>query len=202
MAFTLVDIIILVVVLASALMALMRGLTRELLTIIAWVAAAVFAIYVFPFVRGGARQFLNPPMVADIVSGGVLFLIVLIPALVAAAKISLRFGRDDPGVLDRTGGFIFGIVRGLFIVGLVYWANVRVLEAGSVPSWIENARLRPLVTAVAGIFPQGETNTARSDKDSKKSDKPSSSSSNDTESGYGQTDRSNLDELITTTSED
>ena len=199
MAFTLVDIIILVIVLASALMALMRGLAREILTVVAWAAASIVTIYFFPFARGAFRGFLNPPILADAVAMGAIFLIILIPSLIAAAKISSRFGRDDPGVLDRSGGFIFGVVRGLFIIGLIYWANVRILEPGAVPGWIEDAKLRPVVVAMSNIFPQADgeepSETEQKTEKSKKSNKKS-------DSGYVQKDRRNLDQLITTTSED
>ncbi len=201
MAFTLVDIIILVIVLASALMALMRGLAREILTIIAWAAAAVVTIYFFPYARDAARGILNPPILADAVAMGVIFLAILIPSLIAAAKVSLRFGRDDPGVLDRSGGFLFGVVRGLFIIGLIYWANVRILEPGGVPGWIEDAKLRPVVIAMANIFPQADGETrSKPEQKSQKTDKKSDSPKSD--SGYKQKDRRNLDRLIINSSED
>ncbi len=201
MAFTLVDIIILVVVLASALMALMRGLAREILTIFAWLAAAVVTIYLFPYLRGGARGIFNPPILADAVAIGTIFLIVLIPSLIVAAKISLRFGRDDPGVLDRSGGFVFGALRGLFIIGLIYWANVRILEPNSVPGWIEGAKLRPVVIAISNIFPQGDSDTrSKSEQKTKQTSKKPDPTKSDP--GYDQKDRRNLDQLITTTSED
>jgi len=200
MAFTLVDIIILVVVLASALMALMRGLAREVLTIVAWAAAAILTIYLFPYARGMTRGLLTSPIIADGVAMGAIFLAVLIPSLIVAAKVSSRFGRDDPGVLDRSGGFIFGVLRGLFIISLVYWANVRILEPGGVPSWIENAKLRPIVVAMSNIFPQEDTAPrSQTTNDTKKTKTPDRVKK---DTGYNQQERRNLDQLITTTSEE
>ncbi len=127
MPLTMVDIVILVIVLISALMALLRGFVREMLTIVAWVAALVAVIFFLPFVRPVARGILNPPLLADIVSIAIIFLIFLIPALFLTGRAGSRFGRDDPGVVDRLGGFVFGVARGLFIVGFVYWFTSQIM---------------------------------------------------------------------------
>jgi len=207
MAFTMVDIIILVIIIASALMALLRGLTREVLTIIAWVIAAFGAIVLLNSVRGIFRGMLTSDMIADVVAFVTLFLVILIPALLLANHVVRRFGHTDPGILDRTGGFIFGVARGLFIVGLGYWANAMILERGSVPPWIEDAKLRPIVVGVASIFPDriGEFNApAFQDREAPEERRSSvdESKSDESDDGYGRNDRQSLDQLITTTSED
>ena len=201
MAFTMIDIIIIVLVIASALMALLRGLTREVLTIIAWVVAALIAYLLFPYIRDTFRGFLTPPLTADIVAYTVLFVVMLIPSLILANHVIRRFGHDDPGTLDRTGGVIFGVLRGLFIVGGFYWLHSIILEPGSVPSWIQDARLRPVVAGVANMFPDniGGFNTPVFAQP--QSDDTTRADENE-DGGYARQERQNLDQLITTTSED
>ncbi len=154
MPLTMVDIVILAIVLTSALMALLRGFVREVLSISAWLIAVVVAIYLFPFLRTAAREVLAPPLLADIIGFAAPFLIVLVPALILTNRAGSRLGRDNPGALDRSSGFVFGVARGLFIVGLVYWFNSVLSGPGEKAGWLENARLKPLIVAVANLFPE------------------------------------------------
>ncbi|TDI64546.1 MAG: CvpA family protein [Alphaproteobacteria bacterium] len=206
MSLAVTDIIIIVVVLASGLMALLRGFVREVLTIIAWVGAAIIAIYLFPYLRPMARGILNPPLLADVASFAVLYLMVLIPAFILTSRVGRRFGRDNPGVLDRTGGFIFGVARGLFIVGLAFWVHAMVLDPGAVPSWAENSRLRPVILAVASIFPQdmGAIATSSQTRKSTAPDPPAdqATAADEKDEGYKPEDRRSIDQLITTTTDE
>ena len=196
MSLDVADIIIFTIIIASALMALLRGFVREVLTIIAWLGAAIAAIYLFPYVQPTARGFLNPPILADIAAFTVVFVVVLIPAFLFTSQLGWRFGRDNPGVLDRTGGFLFGVARGLFVVGLAYWVHSIILEPGTVPFWAKDSRLKGVIQTVAGMFPQNIDSIAA----------PASSGGNDAQadddSGYAQSERRGLDQLITTTTED
>ncbi len=206
MTFTSVDMIIIAIVLGSALMALLRGLTREILTIVAWVVAAIGAIYGFPMSRGIFREQLTNPMMADGAAFLVVFLVILIPALFLANHIIHRFNMADPGVLDRSGGFLFGVARGLFIIGLAYWANLQIMEEGTEPGWIQDAKLKPLVVSVAEMFPSElgaltNSTTSQNDTPDPKTNQ-SSAKEEETDSGYDQNDRRGLDQLITTTSEE
>lgn len=206
MSLAVTDIIIIVVVLASGLMALLRGFVREVLTIIAWVGAAIIAIYLFPYLRPMARGILNPPLLADVAAFTMVYLIVLIPAFIFTSRVGRRFGRDDPGILDRTGGFIFGVARGLFIIGLAFWVHAMVLDPGAVPSWAENSRLRPVILAVAGIFPQDmdAISTSSQTRKSTAPDPPTDQATADDENdeGYKPEDRRSIDQLITTTTDE
>ena len=204
-----VDIVILVIVLISALMALLRGFVREVLTIVAWVAAAVVAIYLFPVLAPMARTVLMPPVLADVASFGIAFIVFLIPALILTSRAGTRFGRDAPGIVDRLGGFAFGVARGLFVVGIAYYFTSQVMGPDNEDDWLANAQLRPLVQAMANLFPQdigalATSSQNRSETEGRQERPESKSSTNDDESdkGYGQTDRLGLDQLITTTNED
>src|SRR4029450_3653185 len=90
MAFKLLDIILIGIMLISGLLALMRGFTREVLSLIAWGAAAVaayFAIHSKELV-GFAGQYLQPDIVAKIAVGGTVFLVVLIIVSLISVKLS------------------------------------------------------------------------------------------------------------------
>jgi membrane protein required for colicin V production len=129
-----IDIVVAVVVLASALISFMRGFIREVLTIagvVGGILAAVFMGPVFaPVVRDwfgvaeGSKDKLFDiiPMeiVADATAYGVIFIAVVIVLSVLSHFISGAVKAMGLGPVDRTLGVLFGIARGLVLVGLFY----------------------------------------------------------------------------------
>ncbi len=205
-----IDTAIAVVVLLSALMALLRGFVRETLTIFAWVSAVIVAIASFRYLSGSFREYLTSPEMADAASFLFVFVVALIPAMFLTNIISRRFGRDDPGPIDRVAGFAFGTFRGLFLWALVYWGTLQIAEPGTEPELFRDATFLPVIKGVAGIFPDdvgvssGEdaSQAAQSPKPSPQANTGSSSAEQNKEQGYDRNERQELDQLIVTTSED
>jgi len=130
-----IDIVVGLVVLASALISFMRGLIREVLTIAGVVGGILAAVFLGPVmtptVRAwfGAGEGQNPdklfdmiPMeiVADATTYGVIFITVVIVLSVASHVISGAAKAVGLGPVDRTLGVAFGIARALVLLGLVY----------------------------------------------------------------------------------
>jgi membrane protein required for colicin V production len=78
MPITLLDIILLVVMLISGLLAMIRGFMREILSIGAWGIAALVTLYSYSRVLPIAKQYVNSDMVAAGISIGAVFLITLL----------------------------------------------------------------------------------------------------------------------------
>ena len=72
MTITLLDVILLAVMLISAALAMVRGFTREVLSIASWVAAAAATFYFFEPARALAREYIHvkPPQIADVIGAG------------------------------------------------------------------------------------------------------------------------------------
>src|SRR5207244_12668157 len=81
MPFQLLDLILIGIMLISGLLALMRGFTREVLSLVAWGAAAVAAYFAIrsPELLAFAGKYLEPEIVAKIAVGAAAFLIILLP---------------------------------------------------------------------------------------------------------------------------
>ena len=121
---TYLDAALLAVCFISALLAMYRGLTRELMSILSWVAAAAATLF---FVKNYkdlatdmATQLGTPVAVAQIVTGAVIFLIVLIVVHLITARMSDAVLDSRVGMVDRVLGFIFGIARGFLLVVIPY----------------------------------------------------------------------------------
>ena len=154
------DIFLIVVMLVSGLLAMVRGFMREVLSIVAWVAAAGAAFYSFPRLLPYVSQFLggwNEWIVKGVVAGGV-FLAVLILVSIFTVKLSDKILDSRIGALDRSLGFLFGLARGLIIVVVAFQFFDWLVPQKSQPEAIKNARSRVVLQGTGdwlkGLLPE------------------------------------------------
>lgn len=172
-----VDLVVLAAVVLSGLLALMRGLVREVLGVGAWVLAALAAspAGAYPYVQPWVRRQFSDPTVADLVAFGGVFLIVLVTLWVVASSISTAVRGSALGGLDRTLGLVFGLARGALLLAVAYilvglaiapeqWPPP-VLEARSLPTihrgaeWLAE-QLPPRFRPAVAKPPAGRSATA------------------------------------------
>jgi membrane protein required for colicin V production len=113
------DYAIIAVLAASCIVGVVRGLLREVISVITWVAAVLlswqFASVLAPHLGGALRdEAVRPWAARAIIFVGVLLLGAAIGALVAHfVRLSLFSG------VDRMLGFVFGLLRGAVVLGLL-----------------------------------------------------------------------------------
>lgn len=113
------DVVFLVIVGVSALVAIARGVTKELLSITGWILAAVSVYYLLPVVDPIMQKYIASEVLSNLVSGMVILIMFCIFWVLAADKISTQIRFSKLSSLDRILGFIFGIFRGVIIVILL-----------------------------------------------------------------------------------
>ena len=147
MPITLLDGIVIGFTLVSALLAMVRGFSREVLSIAARVAAAAAAFYFHPMVLPYVTPYVDHPMVSLAVSAGIIFFIALIVVTVITMKIADFIIDSKIGALDRTLGFIYGAARGLLVlaVALLFF---NWLVAANPPAWVTDAKSRPMLESI------------------------------------------------------
>ena len=89
------DVAVLLIVGISGLLALVRGATREALTMAAWIGALVVAYYGFGYVRELAQKTIEMRWIADVVALVVVFVVPLI------AFKTVAVGALGPGLRGR-----------------------------------------------------------------------------------------------------
>ena len=114
------DILLLVVMLISALLAMVRGFMREIFSIISWAAAAACTLYFYKRLVPVAKQYIYNDLIATGAVVGILFLGTLLVVSIITIKISDAILDSRVGALDRTLGFLFGLARGLIVVVAAY----------------------------------------------------------------------------------
>jgi membrane protein required for colicin V production len=138
------DIFLIVVMLISGLLAMVRGMIREVLSIAGWGAAAGAGLLAFLKVVPWAKTTSYFGSWNDyVLTGGAValfFIVTLIIVSIITVKISDRILDSRIGALDRTMGFLFGLGRGLLIVVVMYAFYDWFQPQPKQPEWIANAR--------------------------------------------------------------
>ncbi|MEM7495817.1 MAG: CvpA family protein [Myxococcota bacterium] len=146
------DVGVLLIVGVSAVLALVRGATREALTMAAWVGALVVAYYGYAYVRELARQTIDVGWVADVVALAVVFVVPLIGFKTVASVLSEHVSERGFGFADRFFGVAFGVVRGAAIVSALYLGFVVLIDPEEQPTWVTQATLLPYVQDGADLI--------------------------------------------------
>jgi len=143
MNFEVLDGVVAAVVLISALLAMFRGFVREVLSIAAWVAAAVLAYLFYEELLPYVSEYVSNPTLAIGVSAAAIFLVSLLVVSIITMKIS-DFVMDSPvGIIDRLLGLVFGAARGVLLVVVAVIFFNWLVAAENRPAWVTTAMTYP-----------------------------------------------------------
>lgn len=160
------DVIVLLVMGATFLYALLKGLTTMLLTVAAWIGAILVTLYGMSTVSGFARSFIEPATLADFIALPVLFLASLVVFKILADFIGRRVRSGPVGLLDRSAGAALGLVLGAVLVSSGYLFFSSVLDESRHPDWVREAQLKGLVAyGAAMVAKTGPEIVARLEED-------------------------------------
>ena len=142
---TLLDGIVIVVMLVSALLAMYRGFLREVLSIASWVAAATAAYVFHKQLLPTVKAYIPNDNVALGVTVIGLFVITLLVISWITMKISDFVLDSSFGALDRSAGFLFGAARGLLLIVVAMQFFNWFVPPAQQPKWVSTAKSKPIV---------------------------------------------------------
>jgi len=191
------DYLFLAVLAGSGIFALIRGFTLELLEIVAFLAAGLISLLLFPVAKPYVADFLPSGLVGTLILGGAIFIVALAPLWFVGDKLAKRVKGSPVGIIDRTVGFGYGLVRGVFVMAVAYIIYTGGFSATrDQPEWIRDARFLPLVSKTADLILSIAPDQSAI-VDSFAGPALAAEKHRDAESGtgYGQKDRSELERL-------
>ena len=169
------DYIIFGVIALSGLLALMRGFVREMLSLATLIGAYFVAAKFYPLVEPMVRPHIKNHAEATMAAAAILFVVALIAFMIVSFIIASFVRGKALTSIDRSLGFLFGLVRGVLVVLIIYVAAVALfwpnsekfpapadpsstheraeLEAearNKAPDWLIEARTYPALKAGAG----------------------------------------------------
>lgn len=144
--FTIIDGVVAIVIIVSALLAYSRGFVREALAIAGWVGAAILAFVFADQAQPLVRQI---PILGDyigdscelsiIASFAVVFAVALLIFAIFTPLFSGVVQRSALGGLDQGLGFLFGVARGVLLVAVAFFVYETALAGQDIPM-VEDSR--------------------------------------------------------------
>ncbi len=144
--FTIIDAVVALVIIISAILAYARGFVREAMAIVGWILAAVLAFIFAPTAEPLVKEI---PYLGDFLANScelsiiAAFAAVFAVALVVVSLFTPLFAtivqRSALGGVDQGLGFLFGVLRGILLVAVASVVYDRVVLEETVPV-VDNSR--------------------------------------------------------------
>lgn len=150
---TLFDIIALSLLAISGGVGFFRGGVREMVNVAALIVAALVAVVSLPIFGPMARAVVQPGWAGNAAAAIVVFLVIYLSVRLLGGELAQRIQATDVlGLLDRSVGLGFGLIRALIVLGAFNLAFNAATPRERIPKWISGAALYPLTTAAAEVL--------------------------------------------------
>ncbi len=144
--FTIIDGVVALVIVVSALLAYSRGLVREAMAIAGWIGATILAFLFADKVQPLVKQlpviggFIGDSCELSIIAAfAAVFAVALVVVSIFTPLFSSIVQRSALGTLDQGLGFLFGVFRGILLVAVAFFVYQTVLSAQDI-AMVEDSR--------------------------------------------------------------
>ncbi len=150
---TLVDYGIVFVLILSAIMSILRGITREILGLAGWGVSILIANYSAPIIEKPIVSLLQVKGLGAALAWGLPFAVSVVIWFILASLVAPGLRRVGFGSFDRWLGVLFGFVRGYGLVLIVFVAAVFAAEGeDNLPITVKQSHSTPLLSRSAHYF--------------------------------------------------
>lgn len=133
---TIFDIVFLLVILVSALVGYARGAIKELVTLFAFLVAAMAAVFALPVAGKLFRALVHPAWAGNATAVLVVFVVVYVVLRIFGSLLTRHVHSSRLGGLDRGAGAVFGVGRALVLAGAFFLVFSRITPPDLSPHWI------------------------------------------------------------------
>ncbi len=142
----LADWFILVVLIASGIIAFARGFTKEFLSLFLWIAAFIAAISLEYLATPKINEFIGNEEISKIISYIVVFIIFIFIGGIVIKFISKLIKWSGASGFDRFLGVLFGLIRGLIVLFVIFLLLPSGLKTTDL---INNSKITPIIQKYA-----------------------------------------------------
>ena len=142
----LADWFILIVLIASGIISLSRGFTKEFLSLFLWLAAFVAAISLEYLATPKINEFIGNQEISKIISYIVVFIVFIFLGGIIIKFVSKLIKWSGASGFDRFLGVIFGLIRGLIVLFVIFLILPSGLKTTDV---ISNSKITPIIQKYA-----------------------------------------------------
>ena len=142
----LADWFILIVLIASGVISFTRGFTKELLSLFLWLAAFIAAISLEYLATPKINEYIGNQEISKIISYIVVFIIFIFLGGIIIKFISKLIKWSGASGFDRFLGILFGLVRGLIVLFVIFLLLPSGLKTTNL---ISNSKITPIIQKYA-----------------------------------------------------
>tara|TARA_B100001057_G_scaffold112373_1_gene110507 strand:- start:1048 stop:1599 length:552 start_codon:yes stop_codon:yes gene_type:complete len=157
----LLDIIIILTMLVSGVLALTQGFVKEILSLIGWVISFISVILFMPEAEKYLRPFFESQALSDLITISIIFITTLLAWRFLSLFIGRIFKFTSIGYIDRTLGFLFGLIRIYILASIIFGVFIQKIEQEKRPSYVQSSYITKVIEESNNFlfsnFPELET---------------------------------------------
>lgn len=148
MGLNLADGFVIVLLIASSAIGVYRGFIREVLTLITWIFAAYLA-FMYGKYAGDIFTFIDTTSLRDGLGIALIFFVTLLIGSLIKFLICKAFSIAGPSIVDRIGGFAFGVARACALIIAVFLIAPNTVKE---QSWYVKSKIMPTFNTAATLI--------------------------------------------------
>lgn len=113
------DVIILIIVCISGIIALSRGLIKEVLSIVGWVLSGFAVVWLLPLFTPVVKEYVDSGLLAGIISAIFILILFMVVWIYLTESLIGKIRGSKLNGIDRILGLFFGLMRAFLLVILV-----------------------------------------------------------------------------------
>jgi len=134
----------------SMVLSLWRGFVREVISLIGLVAAFMIAGRASGIATELVKDWIPNSTVASLAGFGLVFICVMLVVALIGSLIRKLVDMADLTASDRTLGMVFGLARGLLLIGLFFLIYTSYAKPDK--TWMKNSMLTPYAIELGGML--------------------------------------------------
>ena len=148
-----VDVTVVALMLISGIFAMIRGFVKEGFVLVSLVCGAIVASKMYPLVQPWMREQMTSRIAADLSSWLGVFVLTLVVFIPISSFFVEKVQGNAMTAIDRSLGFVFGLLRGLLIACLIYLLAAQFWDQPKdAPYWIKEAKTKHVLNAGAELI--------------------------------------------------